>query len=79
MTADYEHQDQTERYRRMTEILFKYESIAQAAMKHFSIEEGSSIHISLDDMAFFRAGLGIPPSAYQREKLVERTLPESRL
>jgi hypothetical protein len=82
MTSEHDHQEQTERYRRMTEILFKYESVMTAAIRHFSIEPGSSIYVSPEDMAFFRRELGITPVREvtpDKQPLDYERLPESRL
>lgn len=63
MTQAEHHQEQTERYRRVCDIIFRYEAVMMAAIKHFDIKPESSIHVSKDDMIFLRGELGIPVTA----------------
>lgn len=62
------HQEQTERYRRVCDIMFRYESVMLAAIKHFDIKPESSIYVSKDDMVFMRGELGIPVGESLKEQ-----------
>lgn len=60
MTSAEAHQEQTERYHRVIEILRKYEAVMAAAIKHFGVGPEWSCYVSQADMAFFRSELGVP-------------------